>query len=87
MDFDIDFDVADVTVLREAARSGVMRAVRIEAGASQPEWAAAAGCTPSMISLVERGLATPRADLARRLARVLGSAIAGLKAARPKQED
>ena len=81
---DIDPDLADVTLIRRALRTGVFREVRREVRASQAEWGAAAECSESEISRAERGLLTPRSELAGRMARVLRSALAALDASRPR---
>ncbi len=51
---------------------GALRAWRAERGWSQEELAQRAGCSPTLIALIETGKRQPSLETARRIARALG---------------
>lgn len=56
---------------------GVIRLHRVARGESLDDWAAAAGCSAPMLSLVERGLRRPGPELAARLQELVERARRG----------
>lgn len=70
-------NVGEVTWARNLAKSGAARLIREGAGLSTAELAAELGVSPGAVSLWERGLRTPRGDVAGRYAQVLQTLIGG----------
>jgi transcriptional regulator with XRE-family HTH domain len=61
----------DLILARRLARSGTARRIRLAAGLTQAELARAIGCSHTAVSQIERGLRSPRPELALRYASVL----------------
>ncbi len=64
-------ELADVVWMRRAARTGMARALREQAGITGAEMARRLGVTPPALSLWERGIRRPNAEHAQAWAEVL----------------
>ena len=74
----------DLILARRLAGDGTARRIRLAAGLTQAELAAAIGCSHTAVSQIERGLRTPRPELALKYASALARAFSAVTAEGPQ---